>query len=940
MKPLWICLLVCWVGKPCIAQNLPITHCEGNKCALVDAKTLQPLTPYRYDYIEAWQEGMALATLQDSKGKNLHTFLNEKGQELLTPTPNQLFPFVEGMAIFREKNKFGFIDKLGRVAVPADYAETANYSEGMARVRSEAGKFHFIDKTGAIVFEVPDSYTFLDDQYKDGLLRVCTQTPAQRLLHSPYSRDETTRQGAYAYLDHAGKEVLNVAKALPTLQPIYCSAFVQGVAIVGITKDTLRDYPQMQYGVIDKQGNILVPFEYEQIYQKGNDLLLQMQEKTDFLSRAKIGVFQLQNRKILPAVYAQVHSLSGKYRPVEYYKYTPTEAQTQKYEARYKMLPSIVDSTGKEILPTRFYDAFLSTQGQILATEDSILRTYQLYDIAGKPLSKPDSLLFCSYYFTEEGGGEERKVGFALMYFQQKWALFDVEKQAIVTDWADEFAPSVGKLPLAEIAYRQGKTWHLLNQTFDQATAFGEEAFAPVRKGKKWGLLHKVGKLTTPYQYDSIVPALTRPQIQTIESFRVNTNYTGRMRKKDTEWIETLQTLFLPKNHFLACQNKKWGVINGFGKVITPFENDSIVDVFYDYLVVRRGGRQGLIDYAGKPKTPFFTGEFAIENEILYVQEKDGVTLYDTEGNRLTPKSYTKINKTRFGYFYAWQGDKQGLLDSEGKEVIAPIYDEVRISQVEKLEQSREEGKPIPATSIVIFVKKDNKEGFINDKFELVLSCQYEHINHYTLAQMDLLIVFGNEKYGVFTNTGKPVVPIVYDALAKFGTSHILATQEGKMGVLDSVGKAHLPVEYDLLQLCEDSVYALKNKTLYVYTYQLQKVFEQTYQDLLPLQEFCFENYLIGAKNNNKWGFINRQGKALVPFVYDEISEFCNFRNGNQYAKVRQGKRWGIIDTAGKLLVPFEYEAIEPLQNWQGLDNLKGTKKGKNIQIIVKPIRE
>jgi hypothetical protein len=349
-------------------------------------------------------------------------------------------------------------------------------------------------------------------------------------------------------LDKAGKEVLNVAKALPALQPIYSSAFVQGVAIVGVMQDTLKDYPQTRYGVIDKQGNVLVPFEYTEIVQKGNDFLLHSQEKTTYIIRQNIGVFQLQNRQILPTAYAQVAERIGNYRLVQHYKYTPTEAQTLKYEERYETLPSIVDSIGKEILPTQFYDIYASTQGQILATQDITLRTYQLYDIAGKPLSKPDSLLFCSYYFTEEGGGEERKDGFALVRFQQKWALFDVTKQAIVTDWADEFAPSVGKQPLSEIAYRQGKTWRLLNQTFDQATAFGEEAFAPVRKGKKWGLLHKVGKLTTPYQYDSIVPALTRSQIQTIESFRINTNNAIRIRKKDYEWIETLRTWFLPKN--------------------------------------------------------------------------------------------------------------------------------------------------------------------------------------------------------------------------------------------------------------------------------------------------------------------------------------------------------------------------------------------------------
>ncbi|MBI5540524.1 MAG: WG repeat-containing protein [Bacteroidia bacterium] len=50
----------------------------------------------------------------------------------------------------------------------------------------------------------------------------------------------------------------------------------------------------------------------------------------------------------------------------------------------------------------------------------------------------------------------------------------------------------------------------------------------------------------------------------------------------------------------------------------------------------------------------------------------------------------------------------------------------------------------------------------------------------------------------------------------------------------------------------------------------------------------------VAVKNNNKWGYLNSQGKIAIPFKYDEASYF-----NNGYAIVKSGKSFLVLDTTG-----------------------------------------
>ena len=53
-------------------------------------------------------------------------------------------------------------------------------------------------------------------------------------------------------------------------------------------------------------------------------------------------------------------------------------------------------------------------------------------------------------------------------------------------------------------------------------------------------------------------------------------------------------------------------------------------------------------------------------------------------------------------------------------------------------------------------------------------------------------------------------------------------------------------------------------------------------------------------------GYIDKSGKEIITFKYDEAKEFYN-----GFAAVKSGDKWGYIDKTGKQVVPFIYEGAD-----------------------------
>ena len=64
-----------------------------------------------------------------------------------------------------------------------------------------------------------------------------------------------------------------------------------------------------------------------------------------------------------------------------------------------------------------------------------------------------------------------------------------------------------------------------------------------------------------------------------------------------------------------------------------------------------------------------------------------------------------------------------------------------------------------------------------------------------------------------------------------------------------------------------------------------------------------FSENLASVRKNNKWGYIDRNGKLVIDYFYDKAK---NFKEG--LAPVCIDNKWGYIDSQGNLVIDFQYE--------------------------------
>ncbi|RPJ95592.1 WG repeat-containing protein [Rummeliibacillus sp. TYF005] len=80
--------------------------------------------------------------------------------------------------------------------------------------------------------------------------------------------------------------------------------------------------------------------------------------------------------------------------------------------------------------------------------------------------------------------------------------------------------------------------------------------------------------------------------------------------------------------------------------------------------------------------------------------------------------------------------------------------------------------------------------------------------------------------------------------------------------------------------------------------------------NIISLEDFDkvvqpFGSKLIAVKINGKWGYMNTQGKLVIPATFQEAH---NFSEG--LASVKSNEKWGYIDTTGKFVIKAEYEGV------------------------------
>lgn len=261
--------------------------------------------------------------------------------------------FNEGLAQLwvygKDGTKTGYIDKTGKVVIPAEYGTTDEFSEGLAAVEKD-GKFGFIDKTGKAV--IPFQYSWaeysssmfrplgsfhegLATVLKDGQFGYIDKTGKEvipRQYHTAMSFSEglaaVEKDGKWGFIDKTGKEVI-------PFQYDSATSFLQGLA--GVKKDG-------KWGFISKDNEVVIDFQYDDVYPFSEGLAAVQED-------GKWGYVDKTGKLVIPCKYeGRAAPFSGGFAVVSDW-YNDEQASNPQM----RPMAGIIDKTGKEVVPPQVY---------------------------------------------------------------------------------------------------------------------------------------------------------------------------------------------------------------------------------------------------------------------------------------------------------------------------------------------------------------------------------------------------------------------------------------------------------------------------------------------------------------------------------------------------------------------------------------------------------
>lgn len=157
--------------------------------------------------------------------------------------------------------------------------------------------------------------------------------------------------------------------------------------------------------------------------------------------------------------------------------------------------------------------------------------------------------------------------------------------------------------------------------------------------------------------------------------------------------------------------------------------------------------------------------------------------------------------------------------------------------------------------------------------------------------------------YGVMNTNGALVVPAKYDRIDPFceglaavyefytykGNDDEVPTMAEKVGFIDKAGTLVIPLMYE----------SVSSTTM---------VWNNIGMGTLKVG---FSDGLISVEKDGKWGVIDKQGKTVLPFQYD--NSIGSFHNG--LASFRSGETYGFLDKTGKVVIAPAYDSVNDFLN-------------------------
>lgn len=424
-----------------------------------------------------------------------------------------------------------------------------------------------------------------------------------------------------------------------------------------------------------------------------------------------------------------------------------------------------------------------------------------------------------------------------------------------------------------------------------------------VYENKKWGVINSLGEKVVKPMYNEmiIIPDNTKP----VFIYTYDVNYEDRTYKSK------------------AINEEEKEIAKGYDiiEAITRFDNNQEFCYVKNILKVQKNNKYGLIDFSGKKVLACEYDNIeainGVENSLLLLKdEKYGVC--DYQGKVIINPEYKNIKKIednyKNGYIVANLEDKYGIIGFDKTTILECKYDDI---------------KDIYVGTNQFVVKEDDVFKLINKEGETIWQGEYEDVE---AINGSYIVVKKNGKYGVINSDGETKIKFNYSKIESAGNNYIVKNGS-KYSVLDIEGNEKISPEYVNIQyiargdfyICdyiEDGNLVSKfynqkfeeKLVARVINIDVAKGYVRVYKD----NEYKYYNFkfeektsntilttsdLFLSKKNGKYGFVDKEGKVVVDYLYDDATE----QNSSGFAAIKSNGLWGAVDSKGNVVVKPKY---------------------------------
>ena len=279
-------------------------------------------------------------------------------------------------------------------------------------------------------------------------------------------------------------------------------------------------------------------------------------------------------------------------------------------------------------------------------------------------------------------------------------------------------------------------------------------------------------------------------------------------------------------------------------------------------------------------------------------------------------------------YFIFEEKGKLGLVDLQGKTVLAPTFNSIEEKQPYFFACSKTKGCSVYNGNLQLvlkggynsielgcegqfIVKKDGKYGVVSEKGAVILPLKYSNIN----SNKNGYTVKLNQKAGLFNSEGKEIIPIsyhwVYTGKIDDNIPIVAELNDNNAGYINTKNEWVIPPTYQYAFAFRQGVARVKKGRNYMY---INLKGEPVIQDFDNYVIQNFDNYVIEPSDNTYIVGVRKECKYMVydlnGNLLDTYDGFINNWSGNAIFGVKKGGKWGYIDGYGKVIVPFEYEEV------------------------------